>query len=53
MRPAPRVSMLALAACLLLVGCATARDEAPAAAAAAGAGQVTSQLPRNVRPLHY
>jgi aminopeptidase N len=54
MRPAPRVSILALAASLLLGGCATARDEAPAAAAAtAGAGQVTSQLPRNVRPLHY
>jgi hypothetical protein len=52
MRPAPRVSTLALAASLLLGGCAAVRDETPATAAI-GAAQVASQLPRNVRPLHY
>jgi len=53
MRPAPLVSTLALAASLLLAGCATARDEASATAAPAATAQIPSQLPRNVRPLHY
>jgi len=52
MRPFPLVSTLALAASLALTGCATPRSEAPAVPAAAAA-QVPSQLPRDVRPLHY
>ena len=53
MRPAPLVSTLALAASLLVTGCTTPRDEAPAVPPAATAAQVPTQLPRNVRPLHY
>src|SRR5688500_2584479 len=52
MRPAPRVSTLALAASLLLGGCAAVRDEPPATAAI-GAAQVARELPRDVRPRHY
>ncbi|MEA3030526.1 MAG: hypothetical protein QOG13_1851 [Sphingomonadales bacterium] len=48
----PLVSSLALATSLTLAGCATAPAAPPAAAAAASA-QIPSQLPRNVRPLHY
>jgi aminopeptidase N len=54
MRSAPLVSALALATALSFSGCATGpRGEAPIAAAAAAAPQVPSQLPRNVRPVHY
>jgi aminopeptidase N len=50
MRRTPLASSLAIATFLLLAGCATPSTEAPTAAASA---QVPSQLPRNVRPLHY
>src|SRR5918997_4701489 len=48
-------SPLALATALLLGGCAAATSEAPAPATglARAAAQVPTQLPRNVRPLHY
>jgi aminopeptidase N len=48
----PLVSSLALATSLSLAGCATTTPGPPAAAPAAAA-QIPSQLPRNVRPLHY
>ena len=44
------VSMLAVS--LLLVGCAASRDTAPAAIPSADTA-VPTQLPHNVRPLHY
>jgi len=54
MRRFQPVSTLALAAALTLAGCANApRDSRAAPAPAAGVSQVPSQLPRNVRPLHY
>ena len=54
MRPFPLVSTLALAAALALQGCADRpRDVQSTPAAPAAAAQVPSQLPRNVRPLHY
>jgi aminopeptidase N len=53
MRPLPFVSALALSTALALASCATPPGRAPAAAAAPSPGQVPSQLPRNVRPLHY
>jgi len=56
-RPFPLVSTLALTAALALQGCADrprdVRSAPPPSAAAAGAVQVPSQLPRNVRPIHY
>jgi aminopeptidase N len=51
MRPFPLVSAIALTTALALTACAT--PQRPAAAVAPAAGQVPSQLPRNVRPLHY
>jgi aminopeptidase N len=55
--PVPRllpVSTFALAVALSLQGCATAPRQAQATPPApAAAAQVPSQLPRNVRPLHY
>jgi len=48
MRPLPLVSLFALA----VAGCA-APQAGPPAAPPAAAVQVPSQLPRNVRPLHY
>jgi aminopeptidase N len=53
MRPIPAVSALALATALALSACATTQSGAPAAAPPAAAAQIPSQLPRNVRPLHY
>jgi aminopeptidase N len=55
MRAFPPVSFLALAAALGLSACTTTTaGRAPAAAPAAETrAQVPSQLPRNVRPLHY
>jgi len=52
MRSLPLVSLLAITACLL-AGCATTRDTQPAAPPPAAAAQIPSQLPRNIRPLHY
>jgi aminopeptidase N len=52
MRPFPTISALALATSLLVAGSAIAQAPAPAAPAAATA-RVPSQLPRNVRPIHY
>ena len=52
MRRTPIVSALALATALALSGCATAGRETAATPAAASA-QIPSQLPRNVRPVHY
>ena len=53
MRRLPLVSTLALAA--ILAGCATSRDESPQTTAITRADgvQIPSQLPANVRPLHY
>jgi aminopeptidase N len=53
MRPFPLVSILAVSTALALAGCATPAGRAPAAAPAPAAALVPSQLPRNVRPLHY
>ncbi len=54
MRPFPLVSTLALTAALALQGCADRpREVQSTPAAPAAAAQVPSQLPRNVRPLHY
>ncbi len=53
MRPFPLVPTFALAAALALGGCATPASEAPAPPPPAAAAQVPTQLPRNVRPLHY
>ncbi|HEV7659638.1 MAG TPA: M1 family metallopeptidase [Allosphingosinicella sp.] len=53
MRPFPLVSVLAVSTALALAGCATPPGRAPAAAAAPAAASVPSQLPGNVRPLHY
>ena len=58
MRRFPPVSACALAAGLLVAGCSTAPREAPAPATAAApaapeARAIPTQLPRNVRPLHY
>jgi len=49
MRPLPLASVLAFSAALALAGAAFAQGGAPPAPAA----EVPSQLPRNVRPLHY
>lgn len=52
MRPPLLVSTLALASALLVSACATG-EPTPAAAPSAAQAQIPSQLPRNVRPLHY
>jgi aminopeptidase N len=55
MPPLPLVSTLALSTALALVTCAAPRAQAraPATAPSPTTTQVPSQLPRNVRPLHY
>ena len=53
MRSLPLVSLFALATALGLSGCAATRNAPAAAAPVSAAAQVPSQLPRNVRPLHY
>jgi aminopeptidase N len=53
MRMPPAASLLVLAAALAVGGCATARDEVPAAPASAAAAAVPTQLPTDVRPLAY
>ena len=53
MRPFPLVSALALSTALALAGSAATQSDAPAAAPPAAGAQIPSQLPRNVRPLHY
>ena len=52
MRSLPLVSALAIAASML-AGCATTQDTQPAPPPPGAAAQIPSQLPRNVRPLHY
>jgi aminopeptidase N len=51
MRPFPLVSAIALTTALALTACAT--PQRPVATVAPATAQVPSQLPRNVRPLHY
>ncbi|MGZ8362075.1 MAG: M1 family metallopeptidase, partial [Allosphingosinicella sp.] len=54
MRRISLVSTLAIAAALTLTACDPAQRSAPATSAPPpAAAQVPSQLPRNVRPLHY
>ena len=53
MRRLPIVSALALATTLALPGCATSGPETAATPASATSAQIPSQLPRNVRPVHY
>src|SRR5688572_21095162 len=52
MRRFPLVSVLALA-CASLAACATTGAEPAPAPPPTAAAQIPSQLPRNVRPLHY
>src|SRR4051812_226885 len=51
MRRIPLVSVLSLA--VSLAACATTGASPPPAAAPAPSAEITTQLPRNVRPLHY
>jgi len=51
MRRIPLVSTLSLA--ISLAACTTTGTQAPPAAAPAPGAQVPTQLPRNVRPIHY
>ena len=54
MRRFPLVSILSLSVALSLSACDPAQRSAPAAAAAApDRPEIPTQLPRNVRPLHY
>ena len=53
MRPFPLVSIVALSTALALGGSALAQNAAPAAATPPAAQNVPTQLPANVRPLHY
>jgi aminopeptidase N len=54
MRRSPIVSALALATALCLSGCATSSgSETAATPVSATTAQIPSQLPRNVRPVHY